>query len=83
MKPPQKKKNPKKNKPLNQWIVLSSIAFQMGGTLLVMAWLGGKVDDKFDFQKPWWTITFVIFGVIISLYSVLKQLKKLNQQQEK
>lgn len=78
MKQPKKSQAPKKSKPLNQWITLSTIAFQMGVTLLIMAWLGKKLDKNFDAEKPWWTISFVLLGVVVSVYSVLKQIKKLN-----
>jgi len=81
MKPQKKKQPPKKNKPLNQWISLSTIAFQMGATIFIMAWLGKKIDQHFDLEKPWWTIVFVMLGVIVSVYAVLKQLKKLNQSE--
>lgn len=79
MKQPKRNPPPKKNKPLNQWIALSTIAFQMFATILIMAWLGRKIDANYNFEKPWWTILFVLLGVLISVYSVLKQLKRLNQ----
>lgn len=81
MKPLKKNQPPKKKKPLNQWISLTSIAFQMGATILLMAWFGKKIDSNFRFEKPWWTIFFVLLGVVVSVYSVIKQLKKLNQSE--
>lgn len=78
----QKKKKEPKEPPsgLKKWAVLSGIGFQMGATIFVCAWIGKKLDSKYNpSEKDWFTIGFVLFGVFASLYIVLKQLKNLNK----
>ncbi|WP_121666148.1 AtpZ/AtpI family protein [Mesonia aquimarina] len=75
----KKNNNPKKDKPLKNWAVLSGIAIQMGVTIFLFAWGGKKIDEKYPHENDWFTILGVIFGVAISLYAVLKQLKQLNK----
>lgn len=76
----EKSKDPKKpKKPLRNWVALTSIAFQMGATIFVCAWIGKKLDAYYELEKSWFTMGLVIFGVGASLYLVLQQLKKLNK----
>lgn len=72
-KKPEKGKNQLKN-----WAIFSGIAFQMGATIFICAWIGKKLDEKYPSDKNWFTIGFVLFGVAASVYVVLKQLKRFN-----
>lgn len=74
-------KEPKKNKTSNlkNWAVFSGIAFQMGATIFICAWVGKKLDERYPSNKNWFTIGFVLFGTFASLYVVLKQLKNINK----
>lgn len=73
------KKDPnKKNSQLKNWAIFSGIAFQMGATIFICAWIGKQLDERYPSNKNWFTIGFVLFGMVASIYVVLKQLKKLN-----
>lgn len=74
-------KEPKKgkNSNLKSWAAFSGIAFQMGATIFICAWIGKKLDERYPSNKNWFTIGFVLFGTFASLYVVLKQLKNLNK----
>ena len=70
--------NKKNSNGLKNWAVLSGIAFQMGATIFLCAWLGQKLDERYTSEKNWFTIGLVFFGLVASIYVVLKQLKNLN-----
>lgn len=72
------KKDDKKNQ-LRNWAIFSGIAFQMGATIFVSAWIGKKLDERYPSGKNWFTMGFVLFGLIASVYVVLKQLKRYNK----
>ena len=72
-KPTEEKKSTLKN-----WAKLSGIAFQMGATIFVCAWIGKKLDEKYPHETSWFTLGFVLFGLLASIYLVLRQLKDLN-----
>ena len=73
---PENKKNKKKQP--KRFIVLITIASQMGITIFLGASLGKYLDAKYQSEKPWFTITLTLFALLISLYSVLQTLNKLN-----
>ena len=68
----------KKNSQLKNWAIFTGIAFQMGATIFICAWIGKKLDEEYPSEKNWFTIGFVLFGLIASVYVVLKQLKRYN-----
>lgn len=74
----ENKKNKKKQP--NRFIALTSIAFQMGITIYLGAYFGKKLDLKYNFNKPYFTIATTILAIATSLYSVLKQLNRLNEK---
>lgn len=69
----------KKKKRLNRYLALTSIPFQIGITVYLGAYIGEYFDGVYQFQKPWFTIVGVLFSLIVSMYSVVKQLNKLNK----
>lgn len=71
-------KKQKGKKPLKNWAVLSGIAIQMGAIIFVFAWIGQWLDKKYPSNKEWFTILFVLLGVAVAIYTVLRQLKRLN-----
>lgn len=72
-----------KKKPKNQlknWAIFTGIAFQMGATIFLCAWGGQKLDERYSDPEGtnWFTLGLVLFGVAASLYIVLQQLKRFN-----
>lgn len=70
-----------KKKP-NRSLRLVGIAAQMGVTIFLGAWCGRELDERYPMEKKWWTIGLTILAVAISLYSVAKQLNKINELEE-
>lgn len=70
--------NQNQKKQLKQIAALSGIAFQMGITIYLFVILGKWLDGKFGNSSKVFLIICTLFGVGISLYAVLKQIKKLN-----
>lgn len=76
---PDNKENQKTKEQLKQIAALSGIAIQMGITIYLFVLLGKWLDEKFgDSTSKTFLIIFTLIGVAISLYAVLKQIKKLN-----
>jgi F0F1-type ATP synthase assembly protein I len=64
------------------FIRFTSLAFQMIGAIGFFSWLGYYLDQKFKSKTPWWTIGLSLFGVFISLYVVIREVLKMNQDNE-
>jgi F0F1-type ATP synthase assembly protein I len=59
---------------------LSGIGLQMGITIFLGAMLGKYLDGKYPSSKKWFTIGFTLLAVAISLYNVLRQVNKINNE---
>ncbi len=67
-------------KQLNKYVSLASIPFQIGSAVYIGSYFGKTLDLKLGFVKPpWITLLFVLFALAISLYSIIKQLQKINE----
>lgn len=71
-------KSPKKNNFKNA-AMLSGIAFEMGAIIFLAVKGGNWFDDKYQTQKPIYTLICTLIGVAISIYVVLQQLKRIKQ----
>lgn len=69
----------KPKKPLNKYLQLTGIAFQMGATIYLAVYLGKWLDNIYPNEKNWFTIAFTLVGLVIALYAVVAQTNKLNQ----
>ncbi len=77
------KNKKKRKKQLNKYLVLTSASFQIGITIYLGAYLGKHLDSKYSFEKPWFTILGVLFALVVAMYSVIQQLNRLNEQDDK
>lgn len=76
----QESKKPKnKKKQRNRFLALTSLPFQMGVTIYLGAYFGKHLDQKYLTQKPWFTVSCVFVALIVSLYSIVQQLNKINE----
>ena len=64
-------------KPLNRWLALINIPFQMGIVIFLFAYLGQWLDGEYN-SGSIFTIVLSLVSVFIALYIVIKQLKNLN-----
>lgn len=76
--PDNNQKNQDQKKQLKQIAALSGIAIQMGITIYLFVLLGKWLDVKCDSTGKVFLIICTLFGVAVSLYVVLQQIKKLN-----
>jgi len=67
---------------LNQYARFSSMAIQMGLVIGVAAWGGSKLDEKYQNEKPIWTIVLSLLGVGIALYIFIKEANNLSKDDE-
>jgi len=54
----------------------------MGATIFLGAYLGRYLDDKYPSNKKWFTIGLTIFAVALSLYNIVRQLNKINAEDD-
>lgn len=70
-------KPPKKNN-LKNMAVLSGIAFEMGAIIFLAAKGGIWLDTHFQSEKKIYTAIATLLGVAISIWVVLRQLKRIK-----
>ncbi len=68
--------SPKRNKLL----VFMGLGFQMIATIAVLGWLGSFVDKNITNKYSAFTLIGLLVGVFTSLYMLLSQLKKVNNE---
>ncbi len=61
---------------------LSGMGMQLAGTIFIFAMLGRWLDDKYPSNKKWFTIGLVLFATVLSLYSILRQVNKMNDEDD-
>ena len=71
-----KGQDPKKQ--LKNVAQLSGIAIQMGVTIYLFVFLGKWLDTKYNNGDKLFIIIMTLLGVGISLYAVLKQINRIN-----
>lgn len=74
----KQKQNHKKQKQPNKWIVLTGAGIQMGVIIFACAYFGKKLDAYFKTSTAWFTLGLILFGILASIYLLLKQVKKLD-----
>jgi predicted MFS family arabinose efflux permease len=69
-------------KQLDKYVSLASIPFQIGSVVYVGSYFGKILDLKYGFVKtPWMTLIFVLFAIVLSFYSIIKQLQRINKNE--
>lgn len=69
----------KQKKQLNKYLQLSSVGLQMGISIYAGAYFGKKLDAHYKFEKPVFTMGFILLALFFSMYSLLQKLKRLNR----
>jgi uncharacterized membrane protein len=64
------------NKPANDYIKYTGIAFQMIVIIGVLSFVGYEIDKRTNHTTPWVTAALSLAGVFISLYLVIKSVKE-------
>lgn len=71
-----REKEDKQKKNLYFFAKYSGLFFEMLGIIGLGTFAGYKIDEKYSFETPIFTIVLSLFSVFISLYLVIKSLKK-------
>ncbi len=71
-------KPPKRNGNLKNVAVLSGIAFEMGAIIFLAAKGGIWLDEHYKNEKRIYTALATLIGVAISIWVVLRQLKRIK-----
>ncbi|MFA5299203.1 MAG: AtpZ/AtpI family protein [Lutibacter sp.] len=74
--------NPDKKRQLNKYLQLTGIAFQMGITIYLGAYFGKRLDAHFQTSNKTFTIILTLLALIISIWSILMQLKNINEKND-
>tara|TARA_Y100000588_G_C13348941_1_gene541495 strand:- start:259 stop:456 length:198 start_codon:yes stop_codon:yes gene_type:complete len=61
--------------PKSNWLIFSSIGFQLAASLLLFGWVGNLIDRYFSFS-PIGLILGLILGAVSSLYQIWKMVSK-------
>lgn len=78
----QKQKKQKKlpenkgGKGLQDFAKYSGLAFQMIAIILVMTWVGIKLDKYFNLETPVFTVIFSLLGVFAGIYNSIRDFLK-------
>ncbi len=73
---------PQKKKQLNKYLQLTGVVFQMGITIYAGAYFGKKLDAHFNPAKKTFTLIGTLLALLLSLYIVLNQVKKINETKD-
>lgn len=68
-----------KKKQPNKWLVFLNIPFQMGIIIFLFSVIGKFLDNKFSNTSELFTKIFVLLGVCLALYNVIRQVNQLNK----
>ncbi|UMB53271.1 AtpZ/AtpI family protein [Lutibacter sp. A64] len=72
--------NPKKKRQLNKYLQLTGVAMQMGVTIYLGVYFGKWLDAYFQTTNKIYTIILTLFALFASIWSVLAQLKNINDK---
>ena len=59
----------------SNWLKLSSIGFQIAGSLALFGWIGDLIDNRLD-SNLLFLIVGLIFGATASLYQIWKMIDR-------
>lgn len=72
-------KLPDKNN-FNKYIQLTGVAFQMGITIYLGVFFGKKIDTSLGNANKLFTIIGTLLALVLSIYSLVNQLKRINDK---
>lgn len=73
----------KKKKRLHKYTRFSGIAFQMIVTISIGTYIGIQLDKKYPNKNNLFTVIFSLVFILLSLYSVIKQVSNISDKKDK
>ncbi len=74
-----KPNKPTKNQ-FHKYLQLSGVGIQMGVTIYLGAFFGKKLDVIYPNEKNLYTLLLVLAAFVISMISLIVQIKRINQK---
>jgi len=67
-------KNPKRslNNALGKYAYFTGVGFQMLAIIGLFTYIGYRIDQSRNAERPIWTALFALVGVCISIYTVIR-----------
>lgn len=53
------------------------LGVQLAAMVGIMAWLGYKTDGWVETEKPWFTLSFSILGVVMAMIYMVREIPRL------
>jgi len=73
----------KNNEPRkSDYLRYSSLGFQMAITIGLGAWAGTYLDEKYQTEKPYYSIAIILLAIAIALYQVIKEVTSMSQDND-
>jgi F0F1-type ATP synthase assembly protein I len=69
-------------KKVSKFIRFTTVGMQMAGIIAFFCWLGYFLDKKYNSKTPWWTVGLSLFGVLTSLYLVIREVINISKEGE-
>lgn len=70
---------PRKKNGYRAYARFSGIAFQMVGIIFIGSFVGVKLDQKFPNENNWFTISFSLASVILSIVMVIRNINSASK----
>jgi len=71
---------PKKKNQRHKYLQLIGVTFQMGITIYLGVYLGKRLDMHFETTGKTFTIILTLLALVVSMWSIIVQLKKINDK---
>lgn len=65
----------------SKWLALINIPIQMGVIIFLFAYLGNWLDENYPNPRVYFNKIFVMVGVVLALYNVIRQVNEINKSQ--
>lgn len=69
---------PKKEIKRNNFMQFAGMGVQMAAVIGMGAYGGYLLDEKYQTEKAYWTAALALFGVLISLYLLIKKANQMS-----
>ena len=66
----------------SDYLRFSSLGFQMAITIGLGAWLGTFLDNKYQTEKPYYSIGIILIAIAIALYQVINEVMQMSKNDD-
>ena len=66
----------------SDYLRFSSLGFQMAITIGLGAWAGTYLDNKFQTEKPYYSIGIILIAIAIALYQVINEVMQMSKDDD-